>query len=64
MKQTKKAKEIHKAYLLCQEIFSPSEELEEQFSFIEDEDEKLFYRKMSDFFLQQKQKEAIKKGVF
>lgn len=64
MKQTQKLKEIHKAYLLCREVFSPSEELEEQFSLITDEDEKLFYRKMSDFFLQQKQKEAIKKGVF
>lgn len=63
-KITKKTKQIHKMYEECQKVFEPSAQLLDEFSNIEDETEKLFYIALCDFFMQQKQKEVIEKGIF
>lgn len=61
---TRKTKQIHKIYKECQKAFEPSHGFLEELKNIDDEEEELFYRMMCDFFLQQKQRELIKKGVF
>ncbi|MCD7883158.1 MAG: hypothetical protein LUI87_05570 [Lachnospiraceae bacterium] len=54
-------KRIHDAYLQCKTIFNPEEALLNDTVKIEDEEENLFYCIVSDFFIQQKQKEMIKR---
>lgn len=63
-KTTKKTKQIHKMYEECQKVFEPSAELLDEISNIENEDEKMFYVALRDFFMQQKQKKVIEKGIF
>lgn len=61
---TEKAREIHELYEQCKRVFEPSLTLSDEYSNLEDENEKEFFIKMSDLFIQQAQREAIKKGVF
>ena len=62
--ESKTIKKAHKLYEECQRFLSSSEEVEEELFRIEDETEKEFWVKISDFFLQQEQKEIIKRGIF
>lgn len=57
-------RDIHRTYLNCKEVFKPSLELADQVIEIEDEEERDFYEILFNFFLQQKQKEIIDKGVY
>lgn len=57
-------KDIHAAYLNCKEVFKPSFELGRQLTEIEDKDERDFYELLYNFFLQQRQREVIEKGVY
>lgn len=61
---TEKTKQIHEIYEQCKKVFEPSLDLADEYSNLEDEDEKIFFVKVSDFFIQQKQQEAIEKGIF
>lgn len=61
---TEKTKEIRKVYEECQKIFEPSVALLDEISNIDDVVEKEFYVTVRDFFMQQKQKETIEKGIF
>ena len=61
---TKKTEQIHKIYEECQKVFEPSMELLDEISNIEDGEEKEFYMTLKTFFMQQKQKELIEKGIF
>ncbi len=61
---TEKTREIHKTYEECQKVFEPSVTLLDEMSNIEDETEKEFYVTLRNFFMQQKQKEIIAKGIF
>lgn len=56
---TEKTREIHEAYLLCQKTFEPSIELLDESINITDTEELRFFRTMSNFFMQQKQREII-----
>lgn len=58
------AQEIHKVYEQCKKVFEPSLDLSDEYSKLEDNDEKEFFVKMQDFFIQQKQRESIEKGSF
>lgn len=51
-------------YEQCKKVFEPSLDLSDEYSKLEDNDEKEFFVKMQDFFIQQKQREAIEKGIF
>ena len=62
MKGIETAKKIHKAYLQCKETFDPSRIFINAAVDIEDEEESLFFSTLSDFFIQQRQKEVIKNG--
>ena len=64
MAKTEKTKEIHEAYENCKKVFEPSFALSEEVNNISDIEEKNFYILLHDFFLQQKQKESINKGVY
>lgn len=55
-----KTEQIHKLYEECKKVFEPSVEWSNEIRNIEDEDEKDFYVKVSNFFLQQRQREVIK----
>ncbi len=59
---TEKTGAIHEAYLLCQKTFDPSIELLDESTNITDTEELRFFRTMSDFFIQQKQKQIIKEA--
>lgn len=59
MKLEDARQKIHKAYLMCKETFDPREMPVHDEIEIEDEEELNFYHIVSDFFLQQKQKEVI-----
>lgn len=50
---------MHEAYLLCKETFDPRKMLINDEVMTEDEEELIFCHIVSDFFLQQKQKELI-----
>lgn len=54
------AKKMHEAYLQCKETFAPNRILINASVNIEDEEESLFFRTVSNFFIQQRQKEVIK----
>ncbi|MCD7715845.1 MAG: hypothetical protein LUI39_05275 [Lachnospiraceae bacterium] len=54
-------KRIHDAYLQCKNTFDPGDALINDAVTIKNEEENLFYRLVSDFFIQQKQKEIINK---
>ena len=58
-KNDEAAKRIHKAYLQCKETFAPNRLIENIKVDINDEEEDLFFKVVSDFFLQLKQKEII-----
>ncbi len=53
------AQKIHEAYMQCKEIFDPGKILMNVAVNINDEEEDLFFRTVSDFFIQQRQKEVI-----
>ncbi len=53
---------IHEAYLQCRETFAPEMVFLNDKINIRDEEEKLFYRMLKDFFIQQRQKEIIDKS--
>lgn len=55
---------IHELYEECKVVFEPSTDLLKEVSNFEDKDERNFYALLCDFFLQQKQREAIEKGIF
>lgn len=55
---------IHEEYERCKEIFKPSTELFNQKMNICDEEERAFYQLLFDFFLQQRQKDAIKEEKY
>lgn len=57
-------KEIHKIYEECQKIIESSIGTIDEFSYFENEQEKAFYVVVRDFFMQQKQKEVIEKGIY
>lgn len=61
---TEKTKQIHKIYEECKKVFEPSAELLDEILNIKDEQEKMFYVALRDFFMQQKQKEIVDKGIF
>lgn len=57
---TNKTEQIYKIYEECKKIFELSVEWSNEICNMEDEAEKDFYVKVSNSFLQQKQKEVIK----
>ena len=57
--KTEKTEQIHKLYVQCKETFVPTLSLLNESSNIYDEEELEFFRVVSDFFLQQKQKKII-----
>lgn len=61
--ETKKTKEIRKVYNQCQKIFTSDLEFMDEYSKLENEEEKRFYAELYNFFLQHRQKEIIKKGL-
>lgn len=53
------AKNMHEAYLICKTVFDPGvAQINDRVSF-ENEEEDFFYKTVSDFFIQRKQKEII-----
>lgn len=58
------AGQLHKIFEESQKIVEASIGTMNEFSEIADATEKEFYVVMRDFFMQQKQKEAIQKGVY
>lgn len=61
---SRKTDEIHEVYLQCKEIFEPSLELQDEFFNIQDNEERMFYEVLANFFMQRRQKELVEKGVF
>lgn len=61
MQNIEMAKKIHEAYLQCKETFNPSLALMNDMVKFEDEEEELFYKTISDFFIKRKQKDIIKR---
>ena len=64
MAESKKLKEVHKAYEMCRKVFLPSAEIMNVAVEIQDEEEYEFYKLVHEFFLQKKQRELIEKGVY
>ena len=63
MEEMKKIDEVHKAYEICKEVFSPTVGIIEAGSEIEDKEEYEFYKwRMSSF--PERQKELIAKGIY
>lgn len=56
--------EIHKEFLKCKQMFQPSHELLDIVRSTTDKEEQEFIRTIYTFFLQQKQQEVVKKGIF
>ena len=59
-----KTRAIHEEYLRCKALFAPSELMVEQDLLVPEGEEREFYELVFEFFLQQKQKEVIKEGVY
>lgn len=59
-----KTKRLHKVYEESKKMIDSTMGTENEFSSFEDEMEKEFYIALRDFFMKQKQKELIKKGVY
>lgn len=59
-----KVKQIHKMYEESKKLVETSMGKMDELSEIEDMSEREFYVVMHDFFMQQKQKELIEKGIF
>ncbi len=59
-----KNKQLHKMYEESKKMIDSSMGTFNEFSDIKDEQEKEFYITLRDFFMKQKQKELIKKGVY
>lgn len=64
MEPMKKLDEIHRAYEICKEVFSPTTGIIEAGAEIVDEDEYEFYKMAHEFFFQKRQKEVIAKGIY
>lgn len=64
MEEMKKIDEVHKAYEICKEVFSPTVGIIEAGSEIEDKEEYEFYKMAHEFFFQKRQKELIAKGIY
>jgi len=59
-----KTKQLHEVYEESKKMVDSALGTENEFSSIEDEKEKEFYLALRDFFMKQKQRELIKKGVY
>lgn len=59
-----RVKQIHKMYEESKKLVEASMGKIDELSEIEDMSEREFYVVMRDFFMQQKQKELIKKGIY
>ena len=64
MEEMKKIDEVHRAYEICKEVFSPTVGIIEVGSEIEDKEEYEFYKMAHEFFFQKRQKELIAKGIY
>ena len=64
MEEMKKIDEVHKAYEICKEVFSPTVGIIAAGSEIEDKEEYEFYKMAHEFFFQKRQKELIAKGIY
>lgn len=64
MEEIKKIDEVHRAYEICKEVFSPKAGIIEAGSEIEDREEYEFYKMVHEFFFQKRQKELIAKGIY
>ena len=56
MEEMKKIDEVHRAYEICKEVFSPTVGIIEAGSEIEDKEEYEFYKMAHEFFFQKRQK--------
>ncbi len=54
------AQNMHDAYLKCKDAFDPSHTPVNDTIFFDSEEEEFFYKTVSDFFIQRKQREVIK----
>ena len=59
-----KTEKIHEVYVQCKEVFEPSLELQDEFFNIQDEEERMFYELLANFFMQQRQKQLVRDGVY
>lgn len=64
MEESKKLKEVHKAYERCKKVFAPGFEIVNVGAEIKDKEEYEFYKLLHEYFMQKKQRELIKKGVY
>lgn len=64
MEESKKLKEVHKAYEQCKKVFAPGFEIVNVGAEIKDKEEYEFYKLLHEYFMQKKQREPIKKGVY
>ncbi len=62
--ENKKLKEVHKMYEQCKKVFTPGFEIVNVGADIEDKEEYEFYKLLHEYFMQKKQRELIKKGVY
>ncbi|MBQ2802649.1 MAG: hypothetical protein IJF07_01975 [Lachnospiraceae bacterium] len=59
-----KNEQLHKLYEESEKMIMASIGTENEFSSIKDETKRAFYLTLRDFFMQQKQRELIKKGCY
>jgi len=64
MEATEKTRQIHEAYLNCKEIFEPDLELLDEVFRIEDEEERMFYNTLCQFFPEKGKRLWLKTGFF
>lgn len=64
MAETEKGKKIHRIYEESKKIIESSMGTDNEFSVFENEQEKMFYVAIRDFFMQQKQKEIVVEEFF
>lgn len=58
------ARRIHEAYLQCKATFNPNLESINVMVSFDDEEEAFFYKTVSDFFIQRRQLEIIKRNSY
>lgn len=63
MEDMKKLDEVHKAYKICKDVFSPSVGIIEVGSEIVDKEEYEFYKMAHEFFFRKRQQEVIAKRI-
>lgn len=64
MEGSLKLNEVHRAYKICKEVFSPTVGIIEVGAEIRDQEEYEFYKLAHEFFFQQRQKEVVEKGIY